>query len=169
MQNNTDDNAFSYNKLPSQGYSNTLHDVAAVDPYQMAQQMRVMPRQLSTGAQRGEQTIFGKLIIHSSDGDTDRDITLDGDSGQITVTTGTDVVGLGAIPGNSTETGLFGGNINSTDGSIELVWKIVGATRYIYDLLNNGVNVMQDGKLPDGGYGWDVAQTGKNVSEIYES
>lgn len=129
MQNsNPGDNAFDYNKLPSQGYSNTMHDVKAVDPYQLAQQMRVMPRQLSTGAQRGEMTIFGKLTI--GDPNSDDRIILGGDNGEF---------------------GIFGGTSDGSD-SISRAWSITQTQFNFYRLDQNGRNNMRIGQLPDGTY-----------------
>lgn len=48
----------------------------------------------------------------------------------------------------------------------QLLFKMDIETWYWYDA-NTTKNVMQVGKLPDGVYGWDVAETGYNVSEVY--
>lgn len=66
--------------------------------------------------------------------------------------------GIGQIPG-STDLGFY-----TLDAAGNVIQKIVGPTRYIYDL-STIKNVMQDGKLPDATYGWAVAATNKNVSE----
>lgn len=66
--------------------------------------------------------------------------------------------GIGQIPG-STDLGFY-----TLDAAGNVVQKIVGPTRYIYDLTTTK-NIMQDGKLPDASYGWAVAITNKNVSE----
>lgn len=67
-------------------------------------------------------------------------------------------IGMGVIPG-TTEFGFF-----SLDADGNLVMKIVGGTMYVYDL-DNDVNVMQAGKLPDASYGWAVASEGENVED----
>jgi len=143
MQNNTltSDNALRDNKLPSQGYSNTMHDVAAVDPYQIAQQQRVMPRDLKAGSQRGEMTIQGKLTVRNPN--TDEQIV------------------IGTI-GN--DFGIFGA-ANSTDNP-SIAWKIVGQTYYFYDLIS-GKNIMQVGKLPDGTFNFASAKAAYNVAEAF--
>lgn len=66
--------------------------------------------------------------------------------------------GIGQIPG-STDLGFY-----TLDSAGNVIQKIVGPTRYVYDLTTTK-NVMQDGKLPDATYGWAVAATNKNVSE----
>ena len=68
MQNSAD-NSFVGNKLPKYSVSNTLHNVDAVDVYKQAQQMRVMPRQLSTGSSRGEQQVKGRVVVSDDNGD----------------------------------------------------------------------------------------------------
>ena len=67
MQSN--DNSFVGNKLPKFSVSNTLHNVDAVDVYRQAEQMRVMPRQLSTGSSRGEMTVKGRIAVTDDNGD----------------------------------------------------------------------------------------------------
>lgn len=70
------------------------------------------------------------------------------------------VVGIGAIPGSTTgEFGFF-----SQDSSGNLIFKIVGATFYVYDATTSK-NAIQMGKLPDSSYGFAAAVTGSNVSE----
>lgn len=87
-------------------------------------------------------------------------IALDGKTGSVTSTDSTGAKqGMGPMPNNSSENGFF-----STDYRGNLIFKIVGATFYVYDI-TNGTNVMQFGLLPDGTYGWAVAQTGKNVAD----
>lgn len=143
MQNNTNtnDNAFSGNKLPSQGYSNTMHDVAAVDPYQIAQQQRVMPRELKAGSQRGEMTIQGKLTVRNPN--TDEQII------------------IGAV-GN--DFGIFGA-ADSTDNP-DVAFGIVGQTFYFYDL-SDGRNIMQIGKLPDGTFNFASAKATYEVEDAF--
>ena len=63
------DNSFSLNKLPVAGVSNTLHNIDAVDIYAQAEQSRVMPRQLSSGSQRGEQQVKGRIIVTDDSGE----------------------------------------------------------------------------------------------------
>jgi hypothetical protein len=71
-------------------------------------------------------------------------------------------IGMGLIPGSTTsEYGFF-----VIDAANNVIMKIVNTTRYVYDIANNK-NVMQDGKLPDNTYGYAVAKTGKNVSDIF--
>lgn len=72
MQNDglTGDNSFSDNKLPNAQVSNTLHDLKAVDPYRLAEQTRVLPRQVSTGVTRGEQQVQGSWVVVDRDGNT---------------------------------------------------------------------------------------------------
>ena len=141
MQNNPNDNAFSYNKLPNQGYSNTLHDVAAVDPYQIAQQQRVMPRELKAGSPRGEMTIQGKLTVRNPD--TDESII------------------IGTV-GNSF--GIFGA-ADSSDNP-DIAFSIVGQTFYFYDL-GDGRNIMQVGKLPDGTFNFASAKATYEVEDAF--
>lgn len=144
MQNNgnTSDSAFDYNKLPSQGYSNTLHDVKAVDPYQMAQQMRVMPRQLSTGAQRGEMTIFGKLTI--GDPNSDQRIILGS---------------------NGDEFGFFGAQ--ESGGDIDVAFSIVGQQINFYRPDQDGRNNMRIGQLPDGTYNMVAVKDTYEVEDAF--
>lgn len=144
MQNNTltSDNALRDNKLPSQGYSNTMHDVAAVDPYQIAQQQRVMPRELKAGSQRGEMTIQGKLTVRNPESDER------------------------ILVGNyNDEFGIFGATITGNDeNNLDISWKIIGKTRYIY---NNGENFLQDGVLPDSTGGFIIVKSGNEVADVY--
>lgn len=143
MQNNTltSDNALRDNKLPSQGYSNTMHDVAAVDPYQIAQQQRVMPRELKAGSQRGEMTIQGKLTVRNPN--TDEQIIIG--------TVGNDF-------------GIFGA-ADSTDNP-DVAFGIVGQTFYFYDL-SDGRNIMQIGKLPDGTFNFASAKATYEVEDAF--
>jgi len=143
MQNNTitSDNALKDNKLPSQGYSNTMHDVAAVDPYQIAQQQRVMPRELKAGSQRGEMTIQGKLTVRNPN--TDEQIIIG--------TVGNDF-------------GIFGA-ADSTDNP-DVAFGIVGQTFYFYDL-SDGRNIMQIGKLPDGTFNFASAKATYEVEDAF--
>lgn len=76
---------------------------------------------------------------------------------EVTNTNGTKT-GIGVIPG-STDLGFY-----TLDASGNVIQKIVGPTRSVYDI-STGKNIMQDGKLPDATYGWAVAATNKNVSE----
>lgn len=141
MQNNPNDNAFSNNKLPNQGYSNTLHDVAAVDPYQIAQQQRVMPRELKAGSQRGEMTIQGKLTVRNPD--TDESII------------------IGTV---NNSFGIFGA-ADSSDNP-DIAFSIVGQTFYFYDL-GDGRNIMQVGKLPDGTFNFASAKATYEVEDAF--
>lgn len=143
MQNNTitSDNALKDNKLPSQGYSNTMHDVAAVDPYQIAQQNRVMPRELKAGSQRGEMTIQGKLTVRNPD--TDEQII------------------IGTV---NNDFGIFGA-ADSTDNP-DIAFGIIGQTFYFYDL-SDGRNIMQIGKLPDGTFNFASAKATYEVEDAF--
>lgn len=143
MQNNANDNAFNNNRLPSQGYSNTRHDVASVDPYQIAAQQRLMPRELKAGSQRGEIIIQGKLTV--TDPTSDERII------------------IGTVGDNF---GIFGA-VDSTDNP-EIAYKIVGQTFYFYDLNNESANIMQFGKVPDETFGFAIAKTGSEVADIFD-
>jgi hypothetical protein len=66
--------------------------------------------------------------------------------------------GIGQIPG-SIDLGFY-----TLDASGNVVQKIIGATRYVYDI-STGKNIIQDGKLPDASYGQATAKAGYNVSE----
>lgn len=68
--------------------------------------------------------------------------------------------GIGQIPG-STDLGFY-----TLDAVGNVVQKIVGPTRYIYDLTTTK-NIMQDGKLPDSSYGLISVKPGLNVSDIF--
>jgi hypothetical protein len=107
---------------------------------------RITPRQVSTGMQRGEQTLSGTLQVLSSDG-----------SQRILLGTGPDG-----------EFGMFSCTVNNNDpSSLSVVWKRIGITDYTYDPSNSNKNVMQTGKLPSGAYGIAVARAGYNVSDGY--
>lgn len=113
---------------------------------------RIIPRQISSGSTRGTQKVgYGNTEI-------------DGSNNRIVITNPVDgtSVGIGTIPGSTTnELGFF-----ALDEDGNVVMKIVGPTRYILDI-ENSKNVMQDGKLPDGTYGWAVAKEGYNVGDAY--
>lgn len=66
--------------------------------------------------------------------------------------------GIGVIPG-STDLGFY-----TLDATGNVIQKIVGATRYVYDI-STSKNIMQDGKLPDATYGQATAKAGYNVSD----
>lgn len=66
--------------------------------------------------------------------------------------------GIGVIPG-STDLGFY-----TLDASGNVIQKIVGPTRYVYDLTTNK-NIMQDGKLPDATYGQATAKAGYDVAD----
>lgn len=113
---------------------------------------RIIPRQISSGSTRGTQKVgYGSTEI-------------DGSNNRIVITNPLDgtSVGIGTIPGSTT--GEFGFFALDEDGNV--VMKIVGPTRYIYDLTNDK-NVMQDGKLPDGSYGWAVAKENYSVEDAF--
>ena len=132
------------NQLPKQGYSNTLEEVNAVDPYSGTEpDQRFKPRNIPTGATRGEQTVEGTFIIRNPD--TDERILL-------------------GILGD--EFGIFGGTIESNDeNKITVDWKIIGATRYIY---KETYNILQDGILPDGTGGFVIVKEGNNVTDVFD-
>jgi hypothetical protein len=66
--------------------------------------------------------------------------------------------GIGQVPG-STDLGFY-----TLDASGNVIQKIVGATRYVFDL-TTGKDVIQDGKLPNGVYGQATAQSPYGVSD----
>lgn len=66
--------------------------------------------------------------------------------------------GIGQIPG-STDLGFY-----TLDTAGNVIQKIIGATRYVYDISTNK-NIIQDGKLPDASYGQATAKAGYNVSD----
>lgn len=142
MQNN--DNSFDANKLPTGGVSNTLHDVQAVDVYKQAEQMRVMPRQLSTGAQRGEMVVFGKITI--GDPNSNERIVL-----------GT----------NGNEFGFFGGEDDGTGQTINKAFSIVGQQINFYQLDQSGRNNMRIGQLPDGTYNMVAVKDTYEVEDAF--
>lgn len=76
---------------------------------------------------------------------------------EVTNTDGTKT-GIGTIPG-STDLGFY-----TLDTAGNVVQKIVGATRYVYDI-STTKNIIQDGKLPDNTYGQANAKAGFNVSD----
>lgn len=69
-------------------------------------------------------------------------------------------VGIGSIPGSTTEYGFF-----CTDKDGNLIMKIVSGTSYIYR--TDKTNVMQSGVLPDKTVGWAVAADGYQVPDGY--
>lgn len=104
---------------------------------------------LQTGNTRGTQSVgYGGAKI-------------DGANNRIVVSNPTDnsSVGIGSIPGTNGEFGFF---VLDTNGDV--VQKIVGPTRYIYDLTTKK-NILQDGKLPDATYGWAVAAPNYDVAD----
>ena len=108
---------------------------------------RITPRQVSTGMQRGEQTLSGTLMVLSTDG-----------SQRILIGTGP-----------NGEFGLFSCTVNGNDpANLSVVWKKIGPTDYIYDPTNSYKNIMQIGKLTDGTYGEAVAKVGKDlVTDVF--
>jgi hypothetical protein len=99
------------------------------------------PRQVNPGGLRGEKVITGSLTIQNEDNPDEQIIF-----GQF-----------------DDEFGIFG--VDASDpNNFRIVWKIIGATRYIYNL-DDDTNIMQDGRLPDGSYGWFVAAEGENVED----
>lgn len=66
--------------------------------------------------------------------------------------------GIGQIPG-STDLGFY-----TLDTAGNVIQKIIGATRYVYDI-STSKNIIQDGKLPDASYGQATAKAGFNVSD----
>jgi hypothetical protein len=110
----------------------------------------ITPFKINSGTQRGIQGVgFTGPVIDNA-------------HNRITITNPADKtsIGMGIIPGTTTnEFGFF-----SLDSNGNVVMKIVNGTRYVYDL-NTNKNIMQDGKLPDGTYGWFVAAPGQNVAD----
>lgn len=121
---------------------------------------RVFSRQLLTGNMRGVQNITGSITI-TNPTTNKQNISIDGTAQAITVTnTDGSVVGMGLIP-NSADFGFY-----AQDAQGNLLYKIVGSTIFAYDITHN-TNVMQILKLPDGTYGWAVANVGENVADGY--
>lgn len=90
----------------------------------------------------------------------DANVLIDGLNRRITITQSDgSSVGVGIIPGDTSHSGFF-----VVDGSGNIVMKIIGPTRYIYDI-TTGKNIIQDGKLPDGTYGLAIAKSGYNISD----
>jgi len=56
------------NQLPQQGYSNTLPEIDAVNPYAAAEQSRILPRQVASGNTRGEQQVRGNWQVTDDEG-----------------------------------------------------------------------------------------------------
>lgn len=134
----------------AEGKFDSVKDASIEDSYNVG--TRILPRQISTGSTRGTQKVgYGSTEI-------------DGSNNRIVITNPADntSVGIGTIPGSTTnEFGFF-----ALDENGEVVMKIVGPTRYIYDL-DNDKNVMQDGKLPDGTFGWAVAKENYDVEDAF--
>ena len=107
---------------------------------------RVTPRKVSTGTQRGEQTLSGTQLVVSADG-LQRII-------------------YGTFNG---EFGIFGCTMDTGDPNVlTVVWKQVGPTKFIYDPTHTNKNVMQEGKLTDGTYGMAVAKVDKDlVTDVF--
>lgn len=130
------------------GRFDSVKNAAIDDSYNVG--TRVLPRQISSGSTRGTQKVgYGSTEI-------------DGSNNRIVITNPVDgtSVGIGTIPGSVTnEFGFF-----ALDENGEVVMKIVGPTRYIYDP-ETEKNVYQDGKMPDGTYGFASAAEGRDVSE----
>lgn len=138
------DGSFNYNLLPKQGYSNSLHDIGAVDPYQLAQQTRVMPRQLSTGSQRGTMTVQGKIVVQNPE--TNERIL---------------------IGSYNEEFGIFQAEtVDGDENVLNVAKKTIGVTDYWYDL-DSGRNYAQFGKLPDGTFNLILVDTPSNVVDVF--
>lgn len=120
---------------------------------------RVIPRQLFTGSLKGTLQAGPNVQINSSTSQINiGHITLDGTNNIIsTANSDSSKQGMGAIP-NSKSYGLFS---TATNGSV--VWQQTGPTGYIYDLVNK-VNVLQQGLLPDGSYGFKTTAPGVDVN-----
>lgn len=114
-------------------------------------QSRTLPRQLSTGSTRGTQTVgYGNTKI-------------DGTNNTITIASPNGTIGMGAIPGSTTnEYGFF-----TLDANGRLVQKIIGGTTYVYDPSHNYINIVQLGLLPDGSGGVVAAKPGVSVDELF--
>ncbi len=121
---------------------------------------RVLPRQLSTGNQRGVMNITGSITIADSVTGK-KTIAIDGTNNVISVNNDTgSQIGMGLVPG-STDFGFY-----AVDSSGFLLYKIVGSTQYWYDKTYN-VNNIQEGLLPDGSYGLAIAKPGNSVASAF--
>lgn len=106
--------------------------------------MRVLPRQVSTGTQRGEQLISGSIAIVSANGQ--------------------ERIVLGNGPGG--EFGIFGCTVNNNDPSdLSIKWKFVDQTLYGYDPNNDYKNNVQLIKLSNGEYGAAFSKNGEDLTE----
>ncbi len=138
---------------------------------------RVLPRQISTGNQRGTQNITGKITV-TNPVTGEIDIAIDGTTGTINVGSGAIVIDgpnnavtvtnddnskveMGLIPDGSGDFGFF-----ALDTSGYLLYKIVGSTQYWYDK-TYGLNNIQMGLLPDGSYGLAIAKPGNSVASAF--
>lgn len=138
-------------------------------PQPAPQSNRIEPKSIISGALPGATEIrlgnnikiSGKdqqILVNTANGSVVFGATDDGRLAmEVTNSDGTKT-GIGQIPG-STDLGFY-----TLDAAGNVIQKIVGPTRYIYDLTTTK-NIMQDGKLPDASYGWAVATTNKNISE----
>lgn len=99
-----------------------------------------------------------QILVNTTGGNITVGATSDGRLAvEVTNADGTKT-GIGVIPG-STDLGFY-----TLDASGNVIQKIVGATRYVYDI-STSKNIIQDGKLPDGTYGEATAKAGYNVSD----
>lgn len=139
------------NNLPQGLISNTQPEQTAVDIYAGAEQDRLLPRQIISGAMRGKQMI-GRTGA-ALDSVNNRIVLSDTDGAQ---------VGFGTIPG--TDNGEFG--FFSTDADGTLIFKLVNGTLYMFDA-DTGTNTLQLGVLPDGSTNLAIAKTGNSVVDAF--
>lgn len=99
-----------------------------------------------------------QILVNTANGSVVFGATADGRLAmEVTNSNGTKT-GIGQIPG-STDLGFY-----TLDAAGNVIQKIVGATRYVYDV-STGKNIIQDGKLPDASYGQATAKAGFNISD----
>ncbi len=122
------------------------------------------PYRMASGIMQGTQQVgFGGVNIDPNNNRiTVGNIVLDGNTNTIyTANDDGSKAGIGVIPGTTTEFGFF-----ATDESGEVVWKQVGPTSTIYDLVNDK-GIILSGKLLDGTYGSVIAKTGSEVTGLF--
>ena len=137
-------------KSSKKGWSNSLHDIKPVNIYERAEQSRVNPRYIGSGAMQGTQDVgsAGAAI----DADNNR-IMLNAPDGSS--------VGFGTIPGTEPEEfGFF-----SLDTHGKLIFKIVNGLLSMHDAAS-GVNTLQLGPLKDGTTNLAIAPPGQNVDDL---
>lgn len=133
------------------------------------------PYKQNTGVTRGTQTIVNtdgsKVTLGKIPGQNAFGIAFYDSNGNLLSTligaTNTDYDGSGnkRVVNGLLSTNEYGTAYYDTAGN--LIQKIVAGTTYYYDIVNGNVNVMIEGKKPDGTYGFAVAAKGKNVADGY--